>query len=54
MMTPFQHQVTGAAFLAESGAAALLADEPRVGKTGAAEHGDTHDCRPYLPSGSAM
>lgn len=36
MMTPFPHQVVGARFLAESTTSALLADEPRVGKTGAA------------------
>ena len=34
-MTPFPHQVTGAAFLAAADTA-LLGDEPRVGKTGAA------------------
>ena len=35
-MRPFPHQVSGAAFLAKSGTSALLGDEPRVGKTGAA------------------
>jgi len=35
-MTPFAHQLTGATFLSEIGASGLLADEPRVGKTGAA------------------
>src|SRR3982751_1853297 len=35
-VTPFPHQVTGAAFLAAGDPSALLADEPRVGKTGAA------------------
>ena len=33
MPTPFPHQLTGAAFLAER-KAALLGDAPRVGKTG--------------------
>jgi hypothetical protein len=36
MMTPFPHQVVGSDFLVESDASALLADSPRVGKTGAA------------------
>ncbi|MBI2240265.1 MAG: DEAD/DEAH box helicase [Magnetospirillum gryphiswaldense] len=35
MPTPFPHQLSGASFLAER-KAALLADDPRVGKTGAA------------------
>jgi SNF2 family DNA or RNA helicase len=35
-MTPFPHQLTGATFLSTSDPSALLADEPRVGKTGAA------------------
>lgn len=35
MLTPKPHQIAGAAFLAAR-RAALLADEPRVGKTGAA------------------
>lgn len=35
MMTPLQHQIEGAEFLA-SRKTALLADEPRVGKTGSA------------------
>jgi SNF2 family DNA or RNA helicase len=35
MLRPFPHQLAGAAFLAECDAA-LLADEPRVGKTGTA------------------
>lgn len=35
MPTPFPHQIEGAKFLAQR-KAALLADEPRVGKTGAA------------------
>lgn len=34
MLTPFSHQITGAKFLADR-PSALLADEPRVGKTGA-------------------
>lgn len=34
MLTPYPHQVAGAEFLSPK-AAALLADEPRVGKTGA-------------------
>lgn len=36
MPTPFPHQITGAQFLASAGRAALLADDPRCGKTGAA------------------
>lgn len=36
MITPFPHQVTGSDFLVEADASALLADEPRVGKTGEA------------------
>jgi SWI/SNF-related matrix-associated actin-dependent regulator 1 of chromatin subfamily A len=35
MPTPFPHQIEGARFLASRNAA-LLADDPRVGKTGAA------------------
>ncbi len=34
MPTPFPHQIDGARFLANGGV--LLADDPRVGKTGAA------------------
>ena len=36
MMSPFPHQVTGASFLAQAVTTAMLGDEPRVGKTGAA------------------
>jgi SWI/SNF-related matrix-associated actin-dependent regulator 1 of chromatin subfamily A len=35
-MEPFPHQVSGAQFLAARDTSALLGDEPRVGKTGAA------------------